>query len=507
MERIDRWVEPLVTRLAMPGPFLSLMAAYYLLVGFVSSALFTGASIDTAEQMMFTQDWALRYDDANPPLFTWLVKIAELVLGSGVAAVALVKFSCLWATHAFLFALGRTLRLDPGLTVLIGLSPLTLYYLAWDSTYTYSHSLLMTAACCASVWATARILERPGWARFAILGAIFCVGLLAKYNFGVFALGLLITIAIDPRVRRRQVWQRIAVSLALALPALALLVAESGQLANAANGRLAIQRDADTLASAAALLPTALEAIWQFLLPMLPLYAVAFWPALLRRPDRPIPSITKTIALALAITAAMLIVGLLAVHATTVRTPYVFMFVLIPVALLLRLAGYARLQRSIRIATLLPLALMAVVPVGLAVKAEVEPESCRRCFLAFDYTALADGLRQNGFERGTIVGRLDDQGRIGGLRPHFPDSRLISLRYPNFIPTGDHEHGQCVLLWYDREGNGSAESALTQFVVQQLETSVPTDSEPVKLEMPLSEDRDTIVVWAQIWSASGGQCR
>ena len=507
IERIDRWAQALFTPLAKPGPFLAVMAAYYLVVGFITSTLFVGASIDTTEQMMFAQDWALRYDDANPPLFTWLVKFAELVLGASIAAVALVKFFCLWATHAFLFSLGRTLRLDPALNVLIGLSPLTLYYLAWDSAYTYSHSLLMTAACCASIWATARILEKPGWTRFAILGVIFCVGLLAKYNFGVFALGLLITIAIDPQIRRRRVWQRLAVSLTLALPALALLVAESGQLANAANGRLSIETEAATLASAAKLLPTALEAIWQFLLPMLPLYAVAFWPALLKRPDRPIPSVAKTIVLALALTAAMLIIGLLAVHATTVRTPYVFMFVLIPVALLLRLAGYTRLQRKIRIATLIPILLMAVVPVGLAVKAEVEPASCRRCFLAFDYAALADGLRQNGFDHGTIVGRLDDQGRVGGLRPRFPDSRLISLRYPRFMPAEHDADGQCALLWFDREGNGAAADALTQFVAQQLETPVPAESEPVKLDVPLSEDRDTIAIWVQLWTPSDGRCR
>lgn len=504
-DALDRTLDRVAGILARPLPFLAIMAAYWLLVAVLTATVFVGASIDTTEQMMFAQVWDITYDDANPPLFTWLVKTAELALGPGHAPVLLVKFACLWAMHGFLHALARQLQLPRHLVVLVGLSPLLLYYLAWDATYTYTHSLLLTACAAAAAWATARVIARPDLARYAALGAVLAVGLLAKYNFGVFALGLVLVLAVHPALHRRR--SGLVTALLCVTPALVLMVVDANRLASAASGRLAVAEELDLLTVAGALLPSTLSALGRLLLPVLPLYALVFWRALATRPQAPVPTVVPVLGWALLASGMVMLAGLLAAHATAVRTPYVFMFVLIPVLLLIRLAGYPRLERAARLFMVVPLAVMLFVPPGLAVKAAVEGASCRRCFLAFDYDALAAGLREAGFTEGTIVGRLDDQGRVGGLRPHFPESRLISLRYPHFVPPERPDAGgQCALVWYTPANAGDPEAAIRGFAASAL-GSPPPGTPPQTIVLPLDGGSRTIAVSALVWTAAEGTCR
>ena len=58
-----------------------LCLAAYLIVLFVARAyLFPGASEDDAEQLFFAQAFAWGYKPKQPPLYTWLVLIGELVI-------------------------------------------------------------------------------------------------------------------------------------------------------------------------------------------------------------------------------------------------------------------------------------------------------------------------------------------------------------------------------------------------------------------------------------------
>lgn len=63
------------------------------------------------------------------------------------------------------------------------------------------------------------------------------------------------------------------------------------------------------------------------------------------------------------------------------------------------------------------------------------------------YDVLAERLSASGFRKGTIVA---GKGPFAGnLRLRFPDSRVISLESPYYVPppVGDVGTGQCLVVW------------------------------------------------------------
>jgi len=76
---------------------------------------------------------------------------------------------------------------------------------------------------------------------------------------------------------------------------------------------------------------------------------------------------------------------------------------------------------------------------------EVNIASCKNCWEYQPFDEYADGLRQAGFETGTIVVKNMYVG--GNLRPFFPDARIVMEGYPLSIFPAAPPTGGCVLAW------------------------------------------------------------
>ena len=79
--------------LLSPRGFHLCLAAYLIVLFVVRAYLFPGASEDDAEQLFFAQAFAWGYKPKQPPLYTWLVLASQWILGVGIPAVSVVKFS------------------------------------------------------------------------------------------------------------------------------------------------------------------------------------------------------------------------------------------------------------------------------------------------------------------------------------------------------------------------------------------------------------------------------
>ncbi len=178
--------------LSTPRGFYALLTTLVLAHFIIRGLLYPGAPTDDAEQMLFSQVFRWGYDVVNPPLYTWLVIAVQQVSGVENWSVTLIKFPAYWAIFHFLYILGRRVIEDAYLAALAALSPLWLYYVAWDAVLSYSHTVLATALILAALVAFLRLQKNPGVLPYIVFGIILGLGLMSKYTFGLAALAMLI---------------------------------------------------------------------------------------------------------------------------------------------------------------------------------------------------------------------------------------------------------------------------------------------------------------------------
>lgn len=495
-----------------PRGFWSFLAFYGLLLLALRLLLLPGASQDDAEQLLFAQTLAGGYNPAQPPLYTWLVVVAQSVVGVGPGAVVLVKYAALIAIYGFLYPTARLLLADRRLAALAALSPLALYYVAWDAVLNYSNTVLMSAASAATIYALVRVY-RGGIGSFVGLGVALGVGLMAKYGFALFLAALFLAALSEARLRARLLRPgallAVAVAFPILLPHLAWLVADGQDLGGALGARL----DAGITGGYAAGVINALlklaNAIVVFLFPLIVILPIFFPKAFRRRREGSEDArlwmrfFERFFAAAI----LLIVVGILAFGVTTVRTHYMFVLLPVPIYVFLRVeaAGVPPQRARLYLAALLGLTLVSLT--GLAIKGVADPRWCRKCYFHAPYEALAGKLREAGFRQGTILAHFQRYQMAGNFRRWFPDSRILSTKYPYFAPPlrDDGEVGQCLLIW-ERDAGAAPPGALLELAAK---IGVSPADLPVRMaEAPMirGPDRPFRIGYALL-PAGVGDCR
>src|SRR5438093_4678489 len=145
---------------------------------------------DEAEQLLLAQSLALGYGP-HPPLYAWLQHGVFRALGVGVLGLAVLKHACLLGVYGGTYLAARRLRSDPGLAALTTLSLCLVPGMVWEAPRDLTHSVLAAALAPVSVCVLVTLAHTPTAWRYAALGSVLGFGLLAKYNFGLFAAVLL----------------------------------------------------------------------------------------------------------------------------------------------------------------------------------------------------------------------------------------------------------------------------------------------------------------------------
>jgi hypothetical protein len=154
---------------------------------------------DEAEQALFSQRLAWGYSH-QPPLYTWLTWATTQALGVNLLALTLVKATVF---AGLLYVLGQCLRrlgTSPALAVAGSLAILISPIFAW-SIFAYTHTLLVCLAFAATLLQALRLLERPTTFNYLLLGALVGLGMLAKYNYVLYAGALFIAALFTPAAR------------------------------------------------------------------------------------------------------------------------------------------------------------------------------------------------------------------------------------------------------------------------------------------------------------------
>lgn len=490
---------------------------YFMMLMVLRMVLFPGGSEDDAEILYYTQSWALTYKTGQPPLYAWVLMAVEAVLGPSMGAVVGLKYLLLALFYVFAYLAARRLFVDGLYAALTPLALIACFFIGWETVVNYSHTVLLLTAMAATLWLTLRLETEDGWAAYLWLGLAVAVGLLAKYNFSLFLLPMLAASWRHSGLRAKVFRPRFALvltaAIALAVSPQAGSLFDGQSVAGAtAAGRLFPLAD-NRLSAAGSGLGQFVLATLGLVSPFLPL-AVGFFPralAPLPHPARPLIDAGRfleayMLALVVVAVAAILISG-----AGDVRNNWLVVWFPLPMYLLLRIKvfadahGFALEKRLAWFATVLVVVALAV-PVGLAARGLVGPQTCRKCNFFIPYADLARSLAMAGFTTGAIVAEDRPNQLAGNLRRHFPWARVVSTRWRDYQPpmTGE-AGGKCLLIWQ----GGVSEGGPVRQLAEDLRGGIPVPKSTIfrRVTLPIPRNPEHFKSWSYVVLDGAGNCR
>lgn len=195
-------------------PMVAVVCGYFLSQVLYRRLLSGGLALDEAQMFLWSQRLAWGYGP-QPPLYSWLQWAVFRVVPDPLLGLSLLKNAFLATTYLSVYALLSTAH-PRGRAGLAALSLFLVPQVSWDSQRDMTHSVLVVtlAALATLAFWTRTLPGRPwGWALFGLLVGL---GPLAKPNFLIVPLALLLAAASFPETRGRLRPSGIALALGVA---------------------------------------------------------------------------------------------------------------------------------------------------------------------------------------------------------------------------------------------------------------------------------------------------
>ena len=430
-------------RQGLAGAALLALAAWFLLQAVLRVLTATSLGLDEAELLVTTQSLELGYGP-QPPLYVWLQFVVFRAFGTSIPSLALTKELILFGAFALFFAASRLVLGQPGRALVATLLLFSIPQIGWEAQRALSHSALVLLMSTASLYLFLRLLRDGRPLDYALFGLSVGLGLLSKYNFAIFALGLVLAALIDPGLRRRVLnwWFVLALLLgvvvsaphfwwALNNPALMLASADKFALDQAAP---LFERLRDALATCA------LAVVGFAILPVLLSVAVAVFPPLRRdagAADAGWAAGRRFIVALTLVSLAIVIVITVGSSATSVRDRWLLpILFVVPLTLLVVFHRQLTIRR-LRVLGALGLICAILSSAGLVV-ATVLPDMVGRAAHGTEPFAVFAATMKSRSPRPAFI--ISDSTHIAGnLKLGFPEATVASLDYPLWrapAPTG-----------------------------------------------------------------------
>jgi 4-amino-4-deoxy-L-arabinose transferase-like glycosyltransferase len=434
--------------------------AYTTAVAAASPAL----GMDNVADNVWAQQLRLVYQLRQPPLFEWLLWPVQRLTGPNALSFLIVKDVILTLAAYFLFGAARYAIKDRRLAALAVLSYGLYYNVGWTMLERLTQSSLLLCCCAATALAFARSLRTRRLLDHLLLGLALGAGLLAKFNFALFALALLGAAMMTPRLRARLRPFRLGFALAAAAvvisPYVWGLVAGDQPLARSAVNIMEGGARAPYLTRVGVGLGGLALSLFEFSLLLIPMALAVFWRPLSqgRLPgDDDAAEYARLFGRTSLLAAVFALVGVVATGSVYVRDWHV-----LPVFAVLPLWMFARIERGRATAWSLRLWawLTGVVILCAAVSAvgALVPDRayCGRCGQLKSYPELAKDLQGLGAGEATLV--VLDPYTAGNLRAQLPAAKVVM---PGFVaPAERAKTPGCFAVWETGREPTSLETAL-----------------------------------------------
>lgn len=488
---------------------------YFSVIALLRLWIFPGVAEDDAEQFYYAQSWALGYKGSQPPLFTWLVKATEGIVGVGPAALFLVKYAILFSFYMLSYMVARLTIRDRGLALFAAFSPIALYYIGWDSVVNYSNSLLLAAAQAATLYALFRLRASASIGDYLILGIAIAVGLLAKYNFMLSLLPLLIAGVCDQGIRRYLFSPKVMLTViivAIAITPHAYWAATNAEGLETVLNTSTRPWDAAShwLIGTISGLGKLFVGIVAFTLPAA-LLIVACFARPIRKSWKDGNHIIRFFEVYFGCYFAILVFLVVSTQATDIQNHWLMGMLPFPLYIFARLDccndDIGQRARNIfgGLLTVLPIAVIVV----LTGRAIIAPDTCRKCNFFIQWSDVSNGLSDAGFKDGTIVA-FDYPNQISGnLRRYFPDARVMSERFSPIHAPGKAAGGSCLIIWSpNAEPAGYERRRTIEYANRLLDASLSGEETINELKARIQGSDDRTIKLQYILKPEGaGDCR
>lgn len=468
-----------------PSPWahgaLGILAGAYLLAqALIRLAAPHGVELDEAEQLLLGQ-WLQGGYSAQPPLYTWLQILAFRLLQTDVAALALLRALLLLAFFG-LFLLGARLELrDDRLASLAALSLLFLSQVVWELQRESTHSLLVVTLAAAQFYSLQRLLNGPTLAGYVIAGLIAGLGMLAKYNYGVFLIAAGAALLTRPAGRALILDRRMPLTVLAALlvmsPHLLWLRDNGAQIFESLALKLDAQADSGPLIAARQLVLTLVSYLSPLWILYLVLFPRAWWRLITGRPTAPSRFPFRIYFGVVLVILLLLACGL---DADRFRErwmhPLLFLFPIWFLAHLDRAALGPKRERTF----LLAAAAVAILMLGvMAFRSFVAPVTGPHSRIDQPLDLVAQEIRGLGVSTARIVAA--HYHLAGALRLHFPASQVFAPRPDLAIPVPGP--GPALLVW-DAARSDAVPEILNAYLPGRRPDPSVGDGAPTYVETP-----------------------
>jgi hypothetical protein len=477
--------------------------------------IFPGVAEDDAEQFYYAQSWALGYKGSQPPLFTWLVKVAEAVFGVGALALFIVKYLILFGFYFFSYLTARAIIQDRGLAIFAAFSPVALYYVGWDGVVNYSNSLILAASQAATLYALLRLRHQAHFGTYLFLGLAISCGFLAKYNFVLSLLPLLVAGLWQPDIgrglRSRKIILTIVVILCAVLPHGYWAITDPQGLATVLNSSVRPWDSAShwavgTLSGLAKLV----VGIVAFTLPA-SLLMIACFARPMMNSRKSGAEITQFFEIYFVCYFAILIITVVGTQATDIQNHWLMGMLPFSLYVFARLDGHAQdiTERARKFFGGSLVVMSLAVIVALTGRSIIAPDTCRKCNFFIPWADISSEIRTAGFNGGTIVA-FDYPNQISGnLRRYFPESRVMSARFSPLQAPPIKSNGGCLIIWSpNAEPTGYERQRVTQYANLLLNASLSGEERVNDLSAHIQgSDGRAITVQYTLIKEGAGDCR
>jgi hypothetical protein len=437
-------------RFSEPQSVISFLFLYCALNFLVRAVVTPNFTLDEAEQMLFSQTLQWNYRSGHAPLITWLSWASFAATGGSRTAFLLLKYVVMALGLMAYFSAARIVIRDTRYAALATFALLATFSMGYLPLIDKPQIVLLATMAAAYMWADARVLARGTWLDHLVLGVISGFGILSGYIFLVLPVALGIGAVLTPYLRVR-------------LKPLPLLLAGVVAIAIAAPYVMRTGYGGTDISSAGWVrdMGGAVLAMVTFVLPAALAFPLLYW-----RACKPLEDVQADLddrawlrACETALIAGFLIVlgVIFFADSEPFRTggPYAAMLML-PIYAFLRVKITGADDRSNRIfIAFVGVLALAVIGTRIAVF-ETHADSCKACREYWPMPTYSDGLRQAGFQQGTILAASYDLA--GNLRYRFAQSRVVT---PGFAPGvfGPDPGGECLVVWEGEKDLPKSESA------------------------------------------------
>ncbi len=419
----SRATSPFASIASLPG-VIAVAAVYGLVHATLRYAASPTIGIDDGTAAVFSQDWALGYVAKNPPLYDWLLKSVQTVVGPNLVAALILKYALLTAAAAFTYLASQRVVDDRRWAALTAFSLSLCYQIGWNFHEGMTHTAVLLPLIMATLWCVFRLMERGTIANNVALGVCLGLGLIAKYNFVVFCFGVAVASAFVPAARVRFTSPRIVLTL---IPMLVIAAPHAYWLMHQ-DGPAFVRQSADPNARLLAkrvlvAFVSLVKSPFGFLVPLAVLLPLLF-PGFLHRLAIGVRSFgarglaneaQRVLLIFTLVSLAIVFASVLVFGNASARVRYMHPFFLPTMLLLTALAkDECQHPRQMRWFAMALAAMCAVVVAIRVTNLYVGPPYCGRCHPLERFEPLAAALKTVGANSGAIV--TDDQFIAGNVR-------------------------------------------------------------------------------------------